>query len=120
MPSVRCGMELPSCAVWAGAMLNFAFTEFSEVRRASVARVFVLCFVFDDLQAIEHLEGEAHNAVILAQVLEVDGVVVVVDEHLVEHPAIVVKTLSPLGHGLMPYLARLLGHRRGLLIPLKL
>jgi hypothetical protein len=25
-------LELPSCAVWAGAMLNFAFTEFSEVR----------------------------------------------------------------------------------------
>jgi hypothetical protein len=38
----------------------------------------------------------------------------------VEHPAIVVETLSPLGHGLVPYLARLLAHLRFLLIPLRL
>src|SRR5215211_5496446 len=30
-PGVGCGLKLPSCAVWAGAMLNFAFTEFYEV-----------------------------------------------------------------------------------------
>ena len=70
----------------------------------------MLCFVFDFLQALELLEGEAHHAVILAQVLEVNGLLVGLDEHLVEHPAIVVETLSPLGHGLVPYLARLLGH----------
>jgi hypothetical protein len=40
----------------------------------------VLCFVFDDLQALNHLEGEAHDAVLLALVLDVDGLVVVVDE----------------------------------------
>jgi FAD-dependent urate hydroxylase len=44
----------------------------------------VLCFIFDDLQALEHPEGEAHHAVVLAQALEVDGLVVVVDEHFVE------------------------------------
>jgi hypothetical protein len=58
--------------------------------------------------------------VVLAQVLEVDGLVVMVDEHFVEHPAVVVESLSPLGHGLVPYLARLLGHERCLLIPLTL
>lgn len=78
----------------------------------------MLSFVFADLQALEHLEGEAHPAVIFAQVLEVDGLIVVVDEHLVEHPAFVVEALGLLGHGLVPYLARLLSHRRGLLIPL--
>src|SRR5215217_7243574 len=82
-------------------------------------RVFVL-FLFDDLKALDHLEGEAHHAVILAQVLHVDGLLVVVDEHLVEVPAVVVEALSPLGHGLVSYLARLVGHLRGLLIPLTL
>jgi hypothetical protein len=70
----------------------------------------VLSFVFDYLQALDHLEGEAHHTVILAQVLYVDGRVVVVDEHLVEHPAVLVEPLGPLGHGLVPYLACLLGH----------
>src|SRR5829696_7638786 len=42
-PGVGCGLELPSCAVWAGAMLNFAITEFSEVaRRASGSGIMLL------------------------------------------------------------------------------
>jgi hypothetical protein len=40
----------------------------------------VLCFVFDYLQALDHLEAEAHHAALLALVLKVDGLVVVVDE----------------------------------------
>src|SRR5215212_10720835 len=72
-------------------------------------------FFLDDLQALDHLEGEAHHAALLALVLEVDGLLVVVDEHLVEEPAVVVEALGPLGHGLVPYLARLLAHAHALL-----
>src|SRR5215216_3217177 len=93
---------------------------FSGVRLALLRRVFVLSFLFDYLQALDHLEGKAHHAVLLAQVLDVDGLLVVVDEHLVEVPTVVVETLCPLGHGLVPYLARLLAHLRFLLIPLTL
>jgi hypothetical protein len=39
----------------------------------------VLSFVFDDLQALDHLEGEAYYAAVLALMLEVDGLLVVVD-----------------------------------------
>src|SRR5215211_2613518 len=42
----------------------------------------VFCFVFDYLQTFDHLEGEAHHGALPAPVLEVDGLVVVVDEHL--------------------------------------
>jgi hypothetical protein len=65
----------------------------------------VLCFVFDYLKALYHLEGEAHYAALLALVLDVDGLVVVVDEYLGEHPAVVVEAFSPLWDGLVAYLA---------------
>src|SRR5215218_1993014 len=44
-------------------------------------------FFLDYLKALYHLEGEAHYAALLALVLEVDGLVVVVDEHLRHKPA---------------------------------
>jgi hypothetical protein len=39
-------------------------------------------FFLDNLQTFDHLEGEAHYAALFASVLEVDGLVVVVDEDL--------------------------------------
>src|SRR5215212_7074694 len=103
-------------SAWKKNSRKFACTGFSEVRLVLLRRVFVLrgvfvlSFVFDDLQALDHLEGEAHHAALLAQVLYVDGLVVVVDKHLVERPGVVVEALGPLGHGLVPYLACLLAH----------
>src|ERR671921_3017037 len=69
-----------------------------------------VCGFFNYLQALDRLEGEAHHAALLAPVLDVDGLVVVVDEYLGEHPAVVVEALSPLWDGLVAYLARLLAH----------
>src|SRR5215217_1921620 len=80
-------------------------------------RVFVL-FLFDDLKALDHLEGVAHYAALLALVLEVDGLLVVVDKDLRHNPAVVVEPLRPLGDGPVAYLASLLAHVRGLLFPL--
>ena len=71
----------------------------------------MLCFVFDDLQSLDHLEGEAHYAAILALVLEVDGLVVMVDEDLLDKPAVVVEALSLLWDGLVLHLSGLLAHR---------
>jgi hypothetical protein len=48
----------------------------------------LFCLVFDDLQALEHLEVEAHYAALSTFVLEVDGLLVVVDEDLGEQPAV--------------------------------
>ena len=42
-------------------------------------------FILDDLQAFDLLEGEAHYAAVLALVLEVDGLVVMVDEDLAQY-----------------------------------
>jgi hypothetical protein len=47
------------------------------------------------LQSLDHLEGEAHYAALLALVLDEDGLIVVVDEYLGEHPAVVVEALDP-------------------------
>jgi hypothetical protein len=44
---------------------------FSGVGLALLRRVFVLFFLFDYLQALDHLEGEAHHAVLLALFTEV-------------------------------------------------
>src|SRR5215203_3383287 len=51
-------------------------------------------FFLHDLQALDHLEGEAHYAAVLALVLEVDGFIVVVDESLGEDSLVVIETLS--------------------------
>jgi len=51
-----------------------------ELASLAIRRVFVLLFFFYyRLQGFEHLEGEAHYAVVLAPNLEVDGTVVVVE-----------------------------------------
>ena len=53
-------------------------------------------FFLDYLQTFDHLEGEAHYAALLASVPEVDGLVIVVDEDLLDGPAVVVEPLCPL------------------------
>src|SRR5215213_5763952 len=73
-------------------------------------RVCGFLFFLYYLQALNHLEGEAHYATILALVLEVDGLVVVVDEDLRHKPARVVESLCPLRDILVLYLFRLLAH----------
>src|ERR687890_2688822 len=88
---------------------------FSEVGLSLLLRVCGLLFLHD-LKPLDHLEGEAHYATLLTLVLNVDGLVVVVDEYLVEDPLVVVEALGPLRDGLVLYIARLLGHRR-LLLP---
>src|SRR5215216_495266 len=85
-------------------------------RSTVLRRVFVL--FLHDLKALDHLEGVAHYAALLALVLEVDGLVVVVDKDLRHNPAVVVETLRPLWDGPVAYLAGLLAHVRGLLFPL--
>ena len=71
-------------------------------------RVCGFLFFLDSLKTFDHLEGEAHYAVLLAFVLDVDGLVVVVDKYLGEVPLVVVEPLGPLGDGLVLYLAGLL------------
>jgi hypothetical protein len=67
-------------------------------------------FFLHDLQALDHLEGEAHYAALLALVLEIDGLLIVVDEDLRRKPAVVVEALSPLWDGLVLHPASLLHH----------
>src|SRR5215211_155454 len=52
---------------------------------------------------------------LLALVLEVDGLLVVVDEHLLDKPAVVVESLHPLRDVFVLHLSGLLTHRRLLL-----
>src|SRR5215204_3184152 len=88
---------------------------FSGVGLALLRRVFVLSSLFDYLQALDHLEGEAYYAAVLALVLEVDGLVVVVDEDLRHKPAAVVEPLGPLRDLFVLYLSGLLAHGHDLL-----
>src|SRR5215208_6895200 len=77
-------------------------------------RVFGL-FLFHYPQALDHLEGEAHYAALLALVLDVDGLVVVVDEYLGEDRLVVVEPFCPLGDIFVLHLSGLLAHARVLL-----
>src|SRR5215213_10490006 len=77
-------------------------------------RVFGL-FLFHYPQALDHLEAEAHYAALLALVLDVDGLVVVVDEYLGEDPLVVVEPFCPLGDIFVLHLSGLLAHTRVLL-----
>src|ERR687889_2665115 len=67
-------------------------------------------FFLHYLQAFDHLEGEAHYAALLPPVLEVDGLVIIVDEDLRHKPAVVVEPLCPLWDGLVLHPASLLRH----------
>src|SRR5215203_5582158 len=89
--------------------------EFLEVRLVLLRRICGLLFFLYDLQALDLLEGEAHYAAVLALVLEVDGLLVVVDENLRGHPAAVVEPLRPLRDVFVLYLLGLLAHPRFLL-----
>src|SRR5215204_6555446 len=89
---------------------------FLEVRLVLLRRVCGFLFFLDDLQAFDLLEGEAHDAAVLALVLEVDGLVVVVDEDLRRNPAAVVEPLCPLRDVFVLYPLGLLAHPR-LLLP---
>src|ERR671912_368465 len=72
-------------------------------------------FLLYYLQSLDHLEGQAHYATLLALVLDVDGLLVMVDEDLRHKPAVVVESLRPLWDILVLYLFRLLAHPRVLL-----
>ena len=74
----------------------------------------ILLFL-DDLQSLDHLEGEAHDAAVLTLVLEVDGLLVIVDEDLRHKPAVVVEPLCPLGDVFVLYLLGLFAHPHDLL-----
>src|SRR5215207_5049139 len=89
---------------------------FSGVGLALLRRVFVLSSLFDYLQALDHLESEAYYAAVLALVLEVDGLVVVVNENLRHKPAAVVESLRPLWDSFVLHLLGLFAHPR-LLLP---
>src|SRR5215203_2184014 len=89
--------------------------EFLEVRLELLSRVCGLLFFLYYLQTFDLLECEAHYAAVLALVLEVDGLLVVVDHDLRGHPAAVVEPLGPLGDVFVHYLFGLLAHPRLLL-----
>jgi hypothetical protein len=90
--------------------------EFLEVRIVLLRRVCGLLFFLYFLEAFDLLEGEAHDAAVLALVLEVDGLLVVVDEDLRHEPATVVEPLRPLRDVFVLYPLGLLAHPR-LLLP---
>src|SRR5215216_8111025 len=81
--------------------------KLSSLLRLGVCGLFFL----DDLQALDHVKVEAHYAAILAPVLDVDGLIVMVDENLRENPAVVIESLSPLWDSFALYLALLLPGR---------
>src|SRR5215218_9719588 len=83
--------------------------------KALVLVVRVFAFFLYYLQSLDHLEGEAHYAALLAPVLDVDCLIVMVDEHLRHNPAVVVEALSPLWDIFVRYLLGLLAHPRMLL-----
>src|SRR5215208_4161114 len=83
--------------------------EFCEIGLSLLLGVCGLLFL-DYLQSLDHLEGEAHYAAVLALVLEVDGFVVVVDEDLRHEPAAVVEPLCPFGDVFVRNLFGLLAH----------
>src|SRR5215204_1103958 len=89
--------------------------EFSDVRLLLLRRVCGLLFFLHYLQAFDLLEGVAHDAAVLALVLEVDGLLVVVDHDLRGHPAAVVEPLCPLRDVFVLYPLGLLTHPRFLL-----
>src|ERR687897_3953144 len=103
----------------AGCALRTVASDATMTRtRALLRRVRgFLLFILDDLQAFDLLEGEAHDAAVLALVLEVDGLLVVVDENLRRNPAAVVEPLCPLRDVFVLYLLGLLAHLRFLLFP---
>src|ERR687897_2271157 len=102
----------------AGCALRTVASDATMTRtRALLRRVRgFLLFILDDLQAFDLLEGEAHYAAVLALVLEVDGLIVMVDEDLRRNPAAVVEPLCPLGDVFVLYPLGLLAHPR-LLLP---
>jgi hypothetical protein len=78
-------------------------------------RVCGLLFFLYYLQTFDLLEGEAHDAAVLALVLKVDCLVVVVDHDLRRNPAAVVEPLRSLRDVFVHYLLGLLAHPRLLL-----
>src|ERR671912_2267956 len=99
----------------AGCALRKVASDATMTRtRALLRRVRgFLLFILDYLQAFDLLEGVAHDAAVLALVLEVDGLVVMVDEDLRRNPAAVVEPLCPLGDVfVLHYLLGLLAHPR--------
>src|SRR5215210_5789504 len=103
-------VPLTSSVNWSTGSRGSALRRFIDTRYIGMLVLLSFLLLFHHLQALEHLEGEAHDAAFLSLVLEGDGLVVVVDEDLLDEPAVVVEALRPLGHGLVAYLAGLLAH----------
>src|SRR5215211_4224276 len=89
---------------------NYALSQFLEVGLVLLRRGCGFLFFLDYLQAFDLLEGEAHDAAVLALVLEVDCLVVVIDEDLRRNPAAVVEPLRPLRDIFVLYPLGLLAH----------
>src|SRR5918994_5876105 len=104
-------VPLTSSVSWSTGSRGSALRRFIDTRYIGMLVLLSFLLLFHHLQALDHLEGEAHYAALLALVLDVDGLIVVVDEYLGEHPAVVVEPLSPLWYGPVAYLAGLLAHR---------
>src|SRR5215218_7479691 len=94
---------------------NYALSQFLEVGLVLLRRGCGFLFFLYHLQAFDLLEGEAHDAAVLALVLEVDCLLVVVDHDLRGHPAAVVEPLCPLWDVFVHYPLGLLAHPRLLL-----
>src|SRR5215211_5782426 len=88
---------------------------FSEVGLSLLLLRACRLFFLHYLQALDHLECKAHYAALLALVLEVDGLVIIVDEDLLHKSAAVVQSLRPIWDGLVLHPAGLLAHPRLLL-----
>src|SRR5215203_4820648 len=104
-------VPLTSSVSWSTGSRGSALRRFIDTRYIGMLVLLSFLLLFHHLQALDHLEGEAHHAAFLSLVLDVDGLIVVVDEDLGEHPTVVVEALSPLWDGPVAYLAGLLAHR---------
>src|SRR5215208_5260586 len=100
-------VPLTSSVSWSTGSRGSALRRFIDTRYIGMLLLLYFLVLFHHLQALDHLEGEAHHAALLALVLDVDGLIVVVDEDLGEHPTVVVEPLRPLWDSFALYLALL-------------
>src|SRR5215203_3761675 len=96
----------------AQAMRTMPYQSFSDVGLVLLRRVCCFLFFLYYLQTFDLLECEAHYAAVLALVLEVDGLLVVVDHDLRGNPAAVVEPVGRLGDVFVHYLLSLRAHAR--------
>src|SRR5215211_7542484 len=115
-----CVLHLTQPGTWRAILPNALYSPnclegvFCKVELSLLLGVCGLFFL-NYLKTFDHLEGEAHYAALLALVLDVDGLLVIVDEDLRHKPAVVVEPLCPLGDISVLYLLGLLAHPHDLL-----